>query len=510
MTGVRVAVRWLGSVLVAGGLSCLAGAADLSVRDHGATGDGRTLDTAAIQKAIDAAAAAGGGRVVLPPGTYLSGSISLKSRVTLHLEKGATLLGSTDLAHYRRINFLALVCANGQRNIGITGAGTIDGQGRAIADAVLGPIKPGKYPDAGEGKRPVILNFRQCADVVVRDITLRQSACWVQYYRDCERLRVENVKVRTLAAITNDGLDIDGCRQVVVRGCDIDSEDDALCLKSTRRACEDVLIEKCRLRSSCNALKFGTASFAGFRNITVRDLEIHDTYLSGITLQSVDGGVIENVDISKVRMKSTNNPIFIRLGRRNGGAAPGTIRNVTIRDVVAEIPNRPRGEMNKFPPYWRHQCTTLITGSIVGIPGHPVRDVTLRDIRIVYGGIGAAPKPGHVLLENLTGVPPRVEAYPESKMFGVLPAWGLYARYVKGLRLENVALEVAGKDYRAAAVFDSVRDLELDRFAIHSAGKEPPLVLHNVSGARVARSRGPAGVAAWISKRGKTRGVEVE
>ena len=122
----------------------LGAAADFSVRDHGAVGDGRTLDTAAIQKAIDAAAAAGGGRVVLPPGKYLSGSISLKSRVTLHIEKDATLLGSTDLAHYRRINFLALVTANDQQNIGITGEGTIDGQGKTIADSVIGPIKPGK------------------------------------------------------------------------------------------------------------------------------------------------------------------------------------------------------------------------------------------------------------------------------------------------------------------------------------------------------------------------------
>ncbi|MCB1134144.1 MAG: glycoside hydrolase family 28 protein, partial [Verrucomicrobiae bacterium] len=403
-------------------------AADFSVRDFGAVGDGVAVDTTAIQKAIDAASAAGGGRVVLPSGKYLSGSISLKSRVTLHIAKDATLLGSTDLAHYRRLNFLALVMANEQEHISITGEGTIDGQGKPIADAVIGPIKPGKYPDAGESKRPVIVNFRNCRDVTVRDITLRESACWVQYYRDCDRLTIENIKVRTLAAFTNDGLDIDGCRDVVVRGCDLDSQDDALCLKSSRRTCENVLIENCRLRSSCNALKFGTASFAGFKNITVRNLEIHDTYFSGITLQSVDGAVIENVNISKVRMKTTNNPIFIRLGHRNSKAPPGVVRNVTISDVTAEIPNRPRSEMNKFPPYWRHMCTTLITGSITGIPGHPVRDVTLRNIHITYGGIGEAPKPDHILLENLTTVPPRVENYPESKMFGVLPAWGMYVR----------------------------------------------------------------------------------
>lgn len=485
------------------------GAADFPVRNYGAAGDGKTLDTGAIQKAVDVASEAGGGRVVLSPGKYLSGSIQLKNRVTLHLEKGSTLLGSTNLAHYKRLNFLALVSASGQQHIGITGEGVIDGQGKTIADAVIGPIQPGKYPDAGEGKRPVIVNFLNCRDVTMRGITLRESACWVQYYRDCERLLIEKVRVHTMAAFTNDGLDIDGCRDVVVRDCDIDSEDDALCLKSSRRVCEKILIENCRLRSSCNALKFGTASFKGFRNITVRNLEVHDTYFSGIAIQSVDGAVIENIDISKVRMKTTNNPIFIRLGHRNDKNPPGVIRNVTISDVTAEIPNRPKSAMNKFPSYWRHQCTTLITGSITGIPGHPVCGVTLRNITIEYGGIGASAKPNHILLQNLTKIPECRSNYPESKMFGVLPAWGMYVRYAKGVKFENVTLKVSGKDYRAAALFDSVADLTLDRFQIHSAGQETPLVLHNVRGADIVDSRGPSGVPKWIASKGRTSGVTV-
>lgn len=381
------------------------------------------LDTVAIQNAINAAAGAGGGRVVLPSGgKFLSSTINLRGKVTLHLEKGATLLGSTDLAHYRRLNFLALVMANEQREIGTTGEGTID-----------------------------------------------------------------------------------GCKDVVVRGCDIESQDDALCLKSPRRAGENILIENCRLRSSCNALKFGTASFVGFKNITVRNLEIYATYLSGITLQSVDGGLIENVSISKVRMKTTNNPIFIRLGHRNDKAPPGAIRNVTISDVTAEIPNRPRGEMNKFPPYWRHQCTTLITGSISGIPGHPVRDVTLRNIRITYGGIGDSAKPDHILLENLIEVPHHVGNYPESKMFGVLPAWGFYVRYADGLRFENMTLDVSCKDYRAGAVFASVRNLKLDRLRILSAGKEPPLVPAKCAGRANHPQPGPRWTCRMDIQKGKNQ-----
>jgi polygalacturonase len=482
-------------------------ARDFDVKGYGAVGDGKALDTAAIQKSIDEAAAAKGGRVVFPPGRYLSGTIRLKSHVTLHLEKGATLLGSTDLSHYQRLNFLALVMADNQEKVGISGQGVIDGQGKVIAEALIAPIKPGKYPDAGESKRPVILNFRNCRGVTVRDVTLRESACWVQHYRDCDRVHIENITVRTMAATTNDGLDIDGCSNVVIRGCDIDSQDDAICLKSHRRFCENILIENCRIRSSCNALKFGTASFKGFRNITVRNLEIYDTYFSGITLQIVDGGLMENVNISHVKMTTTNNPIFIRLGHRNTKVPVGSIKGVTISNVTAEIPNRPRSEMNKFPSYWRHNCTTLITGSITGLPGHPVRDVTLRDITITYGGIGDAPRPDHLLLKDLEKIPERAQNYPESKMFGVLPAWGLYGRHAEGLTLENVRLRVTGKDYRAAVIFDDVRKLKLDRFHILSAGKEIPMVLKDVRGAAILNSKGPEGRPKWIQKLGDTKDV---
>ncbi len=483
-------------------------AATFDIRRFGAIGDGKTPDTAAIQKAIDAAAAAKGGQVIFPPGTYLSGSLRLKSRVHLYLEKGATLLGSSNRADYQRLNFLALVLADKQEDIGISGKGVIDGNGKLLADGVVGTIKPGKFPDANEAARPAIINFRNCSNITVRDITLRESACWVQLYRDCDRVLLENLTVRTMAAITNDGIDIDGCSNVIVRGCDIDSEDDGICLKSGGRICEKVLIENCRVRSSCNALKFGTASFKGFKNITVRNLEIYDTYLSGIALECVDGGILENVNISKVRMTDTNNPIFIRLGRRVPEAPPGSVRGVTISDVIAEIPNRPREEMNKFPPYWRHQCTTLITASITGLPGNPVRDVTLRNISILYGGIGTTPKPDHHRIDRLDQVPECAENYPESKMFGILPAWGLYCRHADGIKLENVTLRVKGQDYRPALVCDDVRNLDLNGFRVQSAGAEPVIVLKDVTGALIRHSPPPSAAGSFIKTMGKTTDVK--
>lgn len=463
----------------------------VNIREFGAVGDGVKLDTAAIQAAINRAAASpAGGMVVIPAGRFLSGTIQLKSRVRLHLEKDAVLLGSTNVRDYQRLNFLALIMANGQNDIAITGEGTIDGQGKPLAESVRESIQPGKYPTAGEGKRPVIINFRKCRNVWVQGVALRESACWVQLYRDCDRVVIERIKVRTMAAITNDGLDIDGCRDVIVRDCDIDSEDDAVCLKSSARICENVLVERCRVRSSCNALKFGTASFGGFRNIICRDLTIYDTYLSAITLQSVDGGCIEKVRISNVRITDTNNAFFIRLGHRNTKAPPGVVRDIVISDVQVDLPDRPKSEMNKFPPYWRHMCTTLVTSSVAGLPGHPVQDVVFRNIRMTHAGIGPEPKPGHHRLDALDQIPGCEDSYPECKIFGILPAWGFFCRHADGVTFENVTMRVLGQDYRPALVGDDVKRLRLVNFRAESAHSVHGVVLRNSPGAVMERSGG--------------------
>jgi len=488
---------------------------DFDVRQYGAAGDGTTMDTAAIQKAVDAASAEGGGTVVLARGTFLSGSIDLKSRVTLRVDQDAMLLGSPSRSDYRKLNFYGLILANEQEDVGICGKGVIDGQGkrlvadtmRLLAEGKVRDTEPNNRPYASVGERPVLINFRKCRNVTVRDITLRESSCWVQEYRECNGVLIENVTVRTMAAITNDGLDIDSCSNVVVRGCNIDSEDDGICLKSGPLPCENVLVENCRVRSTCNALKFGTASDKGFRNITCRNLVIYDTYLSGIALEIVDGGSMENVNISNVRMTTTNNPLFIRLGHRNVKVPPGTIKGVTISDVTAEIPNRPRSEMNKFPEFWRHMCTTLITGSITGLPGHPVRDVTLKNISFTYGGIGDAPKPNHHRFDRLDKVPECAQNYPESKMFGILPAWGLFIRHAEGITLENVTLRVTGKDYRPAITCDDVRSLTLDRVSILSAGTDPLIVLKDVQGASVINCPPPPNTKRFIEKLGTTGNV---
>lgn len=462
----------------------------------------------AIQKAIDAAAGAGEGTVVFSAGTYLSGSVYLKSHVTLELEKDAVLLGSPHRMDYQKLNFHGLLLADKQHDITVVGAGVIDGQGRALAADTERLLKDGQIPDAKEGQRPVIIDFRDCTNVTVRDITLKNSACWVEEYRSCDTVSLENIKVRSIAALNNDGMDIDGCSHVKVRGCDIDSEDDGICLKSDDQACDDVLVENCRVRSSCNALKFGTHSHTGFKNIICRNLEIYDTYISGIALEIVDGGEMDNVQVSNIRITTTHNPIFIRLGHRDVNGPVGTFHNVTLSDITADIPNMSGEQMTKFPSGDPYRNPMLITASITGLPGHPVQDVTLKNIAITYGGIGDTPGAKDHRIDKLQKVPECVTNYPESRMFGVLPAWGFYCRHAEGLKFENVNINVKGKDYRPALVCDDVQDIQLNRFHIGYAGREPVIVLNDVQGAVIQDCPAPPGATEFIRKMGNTTEVE--
>ena len=486
-----------------------AGGGNFSVRDFGATGDGARLDTAALQSAIDAAAKAGGGTVILPPGKYLSGSIYLKSHVTLQLDEGATLLGSTHRADYRKLYFHGLLLADGQEDIAVIGKGVIDGQGRELSAETERLFAEHKLPNANEGERPVIINFRNCARVTVRDITLKNSACWVQHYVNCDGLTMERVTVRSNAAFNNDGIDIDGCTHTVVRNCDVDSEDDGICLKSSSRACDDVLVENCRVRSTCNALKFGTASVGGFKNVTCRNLEIYDTYISGIALEVVDGGLMENVNVSHIKITDTSNAIFIRLGHRNIHGEIGKLHGVTISDVTAEIPDRPVEQMNKYPDEkHKYNPHTLVTCSITGQPGYPVQDVTIENVSITYGGIGGTPQPRQNRWDKLDKVTESVTNYPECTRFGTLPAWGFYCRHAEGIRFKNVTLRVSGKDYRPALVCDDVRRLELDGFQVASAGTDPVIVLNNVKGASIRNAPVPPGTTSFIKATGNTQDIQ--
>jgi len=458
------------------------------VRKFGARADGKTLETTAIQSAINAANRAGGGAVLLPPGTYLSGSLRLKSRVELRLEAGATLLGSPSRSDYQRGRWYALLLADQQADIVISGSGTIDGQGRALAKDVVRRVQRGELgaqtrrdrPD--ETERPLLIEFRNCRRVKVSGVTLRDSSCWTQNYIGCEDLVIEGITVRATAYWNNDGIDISDCRNVRISQCDINCADDGICLKSGvgGRGCYDVQISDCRIRSSASALKFGTASRSGFRKIRAQRLTVYDTFRSAIALESVDGGVLEDVVVENVRATNTGNALFLRLGHRNTGAPVGRLQNVIIRDVKVEVPaGKPdagyeiEGPVVKTPH-------NVFPSSIVGLPGHPISGILLEDIEISYPG-GADRRRAIVPLTALAGVAECPTNYPEFSMFGELPAWGLYVRHAEGIRLHNFRVALRQPDFRPALVFHDVSGLDVTSADIKAANDEPVIVLQGVN-----------------------------
>ncbi len=410
------------------------------VRDYGAKGDGKTLCTQAIQKAIDECSKAGGGTVYLPPGAFLSGTIYFKTGVTLKLAAGCTLLGSADLKDYPPTvpalrsytdNYTdkSLIYGENVERIGIIGEGIIDGQGASFK----GPYKV----------RPYMIRFIECRNVTVRDVTIRNSPMWVQHFLACDDVRIAGITVRSLVNANNDGIDIDSCRRVVISDCNIESGDDAIVLKSTTaRVCADVVITNCVLSTRCNALKMGTESNGGFQNIAIANCVIYNTRLAGVALEIVDGGTMDRVAVSNIAMNGVGAPIFLRLGNRarpfkEGMETPrqGAMRNITISNVEATGAN-PTG------------C------AISGLPDAAIENVTLSNIRLSFEG-------GGTTADAARAIPEKPTDYPEYAMFGRLPAYGFFCRHVKNLRLNGVELALASPDARPPFVFDDVSDLEL-------------------------------------------------
>jgi polygalacturonase len=403
--------------------------------------------------------------VLLPAGTYRSGTLFMKSGVTLHLAPGSTLLGSTNLADYpattpaikSRVNLYcvrSLIYAENLERIAIEGSGTLDGNGAAFYN------KNATYLD-----RPFLLRVINCRNVRVENIRMQNSGCWNQHYLACEGVRVRGIRVWNYVNRNNDGIDIDGCRDFEVSQCEFSSTDDAICLKSTLdRACESVRISDCTASSHANAIKMGTDSTAGFVDVTIINCTVRSPPpdakrfcgrargTSALALEIVDGGRMERIAVSNLTIDGPEVPIFVRLGHRGHGWLPpgatpepapkvGTIRGIALSNIVATNAGQ-------------------IGCSITGIPEHRVHrveDVTLSNITIRADG-GGQREWADALIEE------RAERYPESTMFGTLPAYGFYCRHVKGLRFCNVRLRAAAADLRHAMVFDDAENLTLDAF----------------------------------------------
>ena len=458
--------RFAMAVLLLAAVSYTTKGRDYNIVDYGAKADTTQLSTTALQKAIDDCSAAGGGRVIVPAGNYKTGSIRLKSGVHLYIEHGATLYGSTDLKDYTpmksdyvslrtQTTTIQLIYADGVKNVVIDGYGTIDGRGRAF--------KKLTWNDEGI-TRPHLIRFIQSEDIIIRNITLKNSGCWMQHYLACDRLRIEGIKVMNRNNYNNDALDIDGCHDVVVQGMIADSDDDGITLKSTSpRLCENVRITDCVVSSHCNAVKLGTETNGGFRNINIAGIVVKPSSsqqekffgqwigTSAISLEIVDGGIMENVSVSDFTVEGTESPIFIRLGNRGRGyklrSGQKALSGKGNDDTIAElIPIDHVGSIDgiRINNFQVHNAGA--TGcSITGLPGHPVRNVWLSDISIHHkGGVKAE----DLRLINDTIVYEKEKEYPEATMWGNLPAKGFFVRHARNIHFSNIDIRTEYPDVR--------------------------------------------------------------
>lgn len=433
-----------------------------SILDHGAVPGTADLQTKAIQSAIDSTASSGGGTVLVPSGTYLIGTIILRSHVTLHLDNGAVLRGSTDIADYPEVSDgftdavgqkrnRCLVFASNTVGSAITGLGVIDGMG-------------GSYGFEEDG-RPFMIRFIDCRDVRVSDVTLKDSPGWVSHYLGCENVFIHGLTIRSRVNGNNDGIDIDSCRRVRISCCDIDTGDDAICIKATRATpCEDIIATGCRISSNWAALKLGTESAGDFRNIIFSDIVIRDTNGGGLKLISMDGSRLENVLVENIVMDNVSGPIFIRLGARLRRYFPdqpergvGVLRGVTIRNVNINVWEEGYHLYGKYP----RKSGIIITG----IPGHHIEDVAFENLRVVFPGGG-----------DITDqpVPEQETEYPEFPVFHPLPSWGLYLRHVRDISFRGCRFATKAPDPRPPVY---LQDVEGHHFSgVLANGSEPELV----------------------------------
>lgn len=445
----------LAAIIIA--VPAFAGIRSIDITSTGAREGAGRNNAAAIQKAIDKVSLAGGGTVTIPAGDFFSGAIELKSGVELHLDKGARLLGVADISAYEkshpadsvRAPFAALIYAHNQENIAVTGLGTIDGQGGDPA------FRTKKDP----GGRPMIILFCDCRNVVVKDVTLLNAAHWVEFYTGCEGVRVSGIKVRSHCNYNNDGIDI-GSKDVVVSNCIFDCEDDAICLKSFEGdLCENVSVTNCLAASNCNAIKLGTTSYEGFRNIAISNITVRAasednirhwstkipgvnvprSVISGIAIEVTDGGICENVSISNISMRDVQTPIFIWMGRRHETKLPGGSRmaGITINGVTAV-------------------SESWMSSSITGAPGLYPENIYLSDIDITSPGGGTEEMAART-------VPESDKKYPENRCMGTsLPASGLYLRHANNVYLSNVRFHFRTPDARPLIVTDDCTNIVND------------------------------------------------
>lgn len=445
-------------------------AEDYKASLFGIKSNGTNLNTHAIQKAIDYIHEKGGGRLVFYVGRYLTGTIHLKSNVTIHLEEGAILVGSTNIYDYNLGDrFPSLVAANKADHIAITGKGVIDGQGRDVAYHVTDQVQKGFLKDALANDRSALwrpkgIYFRECNNVEISGIVVKNAAEWVVVADQCNNLKIDKIIVDSKAFWNNDGIDIVDCKDVLISNSYIDSSDDAICFKShdPTKLCENVEVRNCVAKSSANGIKFGTVTSGGYKNFKIINNKVYDTYRSAITIATPDGGIVDNIFVDSLYAYNTGNPIYLRIGARWNKGRTGSMSNITIQNMYCEVAETKADAGREYEGPIEDLPRNISPASIVGLPGQYITNVTLRNIQLIYPG-NSNPNYAYrgTQAAELDSIPEMPAAYPEFSQFKELPAWGFYVRHAKNLSFENITLKAKGKEYRPAIVMDDVQGARL-------------------------------------------------
>ena len=452
--------------------------------------DKNTLCTELVQSIIDECSNNGGGIVRFEKGVYVLSTVFLKSNVTIEISEGTELLGAEsyyDYAQEEKVDypiyqdsshtyfhpsmFVGIDC----ENVGITGGGKIDMRSVWDEDGVRG--------EAIKHRGAKCIALKNCKNVEISHLEIYNATDLAVYFAGCENVDIYDIKMRVYI----DGISPDNSKNVRIHDCDVEAGDDGIVFKSSYTLnrldiCRDIRVWNCKIKSRCNAIKFGTETNGGFENVLIENIEIRQTRITGVSIESVDGAVIDGITVRNVKMVNVNAPIFIHVGKRMRGPAGreiGKIRNVTLENITADGPYE---EYEIIPwNYFSYKANDTLqkpwifgaaesfddtdsgntresdwqmTSNICGLKESPLENIVLRNVRLkLDGGVR----------EYKKEVSEEAQDYPEVFVYGrILPAKGIYFRHINGLTLENVTVETYREDKREDFVFDDIKKNNLN------------------------------------------------
>lgn len=455
-----------------------------NVLDYGAKADGITLDSPAVQKAINTCNETGGGTVFFPKGIYVLATVFLKSNVHIEFEEGTDILGALDFYSYEQqeeVDYpiyqdqshtyfnLAMFVGKNCDNISITGKAKIDMRSIWDEDGVRG--------ESIRHRGPKCISLKECNHVQITDVDINNATDLAIYFAGCNEVDIHDVKM----CVYIDGISPDNCKNVKIYHCDVEAGDDGIVFKSSYTLnrldeCRNIKVWDCKVKSRCSAIKFGTETNGGFYDIELSNIDIYDTRITGIAIESVDGAIIDGLTLKDIRMKNTNGLLFIHLGNRMRGPQGreiGEIRNVTLENITAQGPYEPYmciphhyfaykdNDYLQYPWIFHSSETDpenmkkegrytgwQLSSNVCGLKDKPLKNITLRNVHFkVAGGVKTYNK----------HVPDVAPDYPEIYVYGwTLPAKGIYFRHIDGLLLDHVTVESYLPDVREDFVFENV------------------------------------------------------